>query len=216
MTSAPPTQFSILIADDERASRDLLERALATSHRTVTVARDGEEALERLERDPFDLLVTDLAMPKIGGQELFQRAILLQPAIQVIFITGYGSLETVLGAINAGAFDFVAKPFKLAEIQLVVRNACDKVALMREVANLREGREGHETATVIPPDDALTHDQPPLRANPAGLGQYQRASEEGWIDADTRLALERLRADGGLTEKEVERLEERLRRPPGG
>jgi len=91
MTSAPTTQFSILIVDDERASRDLLERALATPQRTVTVARDGEEALAQLERDPFDLLVTDLSMPKMGGQELFQRAILLQPSIQVIFITGYRS-----------------------------------------------------------------------------------------------------------------------------
>lgn len=216
MTSSMPTQFSILIADDERASRDLLERALATPHRTVTVARDGEEALARLERDPFDLLVTDLSMPKLGGQELFQRAILLQPSIQVIFITGYGSLETVLGAINAGAFDFVAKPFKLAEIQLVVRNACDKVALMREIATLRNGQQGRDLTTEIVQDDGLSHDRPPVRANPAGLGRYQQASKEGWIDADTRLALERLRADGGLTEKEVERLEERLRKPPRG
>jgi len=216
MTSIPLTQFSILIADDERASRDLLERALGTSHRSVTVARDGEEALARLERNPFDLLVTDLAMPKIGGLELFQQAVLLQPSIQVIFITGYGSLETVLGAINAGAFDFVAKPFKLAEIQLVVRNACDKVALMREVASLREGQQDRDTTAVMPRDEALPQHQTPVQANPAGLGQYQRASEEGWIDADTRLALERLRADGGLSDKEVERLEERLRRPPGG
>lgn len=216
MTSAMPTQFSILIADDERASRDLLERALATPHRTVTVARDGEEALAHLERDPFDLLVTDLSMPKLGGQELFQRAILLQPSIQVIFITGYGSLETVLGAINAGAFDFVAKPFKLAEIQLVVRNACDKVALMREIATLRGGQQVRESATATVQDDPPFHDRPAVQTNPAGLGRYQRASEEGWIDADTRLALERLRADGGLTEKEVERLEERLRKPPRG
>jgi len=216
MTSAPPTQFAILIVDDERASRDLLERALASPQRTITVARDGEEALTRLERDPFDLLVTDLSMPKMGGQELFQRATLLQPSIQVIFITGYGSLETVLGAINAGAFDFVAKPFKLAEIQLVVRNACDKVALMREVASLREGEGDRATSAVIVQNDLPPRGQPPLPTNAAGIGQYQRASEEGWIDADTRLALERLRADGGLSEKEVERLEERLRRPPGG
>lgn len=215
MTASLPSQFSILIADDERASRDLLERALASPHRTVTVAHDGDEALAHLERDPFDLLVTDLSMPKMGGEELFRRAILLHPTIQVIFITGYGSLETVLGAINAGAFDFVAKPFKLAEIQLVVRNACDKVALMREVATLREEREEPGATAVIATGDARVHDPPPVRANPAGIGEYRRAAEDGWIDADTRLALERLRADGGLTDKEVQRLKERLRRPAG-
>jgi len=212
MTSALPT-FCILIADDERASRDLLERALATPQRAVTVARDGEEALARLERDPFDLLVTDLSMPKIGGEELFQRAILLQPSIQVIFITGYGSLETVLGAINAGAFDFVAKPFKLAEIQLVVRNACDKVALMREVASLRGEQAARSAPTVTTPEDPLPHHPPARLAHPAAIGEYQRASAESWIDADTRLALERLRAGGGLSDKEVQRLKEHLRRP---
>jgi len=87
---------------------------------------------------------------------------------------------------------------------------------MREVASLRDNQRSHEPATVVAQDNGIFHDQPPSRANPAGLGRYQRASEEGWIDADTRLALERLRADGGLTKKEVERLEERLRRPPGG
>jgi len=216
MTSSPPTPFSILIVDDERASRDLLERALAAPQRNITVARDGEEALAWLERDPFDLLVTDLSMPNIGGQELFQRAILLHPSIQVIFITGYGSLETVLGAIHAGAFDFVAKPFKLAEIQLVVRNACDKVALMREVAALRQRLEGGDTVAAPPPDERPLHGPPPPQANPAGIGEYQKASERGWVDADTRLALERLRADGGLGEKEIQRLEEQLHRPPGG
>ncbi len=215
MTSPPSTSFSILIVDDERASRDLLERALAAPQRSITVARDGEEALAWLERDAFDLLVTDLSMPNIGGQELFQRAILLHPSIQVIFITGYGSLETVLGAIHAGAFDFVAKPFKLAEIQLVVRNACDKVALMREVASLRQEIESRETTTPPPSEESQLHGPPTPQVNPAGIGEYQKASEKGWVDADTRLALERLRVDGGLGEKELQRLEEQLHRLPG-
>ncbi|RMF85997.1 MAG: response regulator [Nitrospirae bacterium] len=203
--------FTILIADDERASRDLLQRSLAAPGREIVTARDGDEAVALLEERPFDILLADLNMPRMGGEELFHRAIALRPEIQVIFITGYGSLETVLGAIQAGAYDFVAKPFKLAEIQLVVRNACDKVALMREVAALRR-RESLPLEEVEP----AAPSRPVTVAPPGAIGEYQRAAEGGWESADTRLALERIRAAGGLTEQELQSLEERVRARLGG
>ena len=137
--------LAVLIADDERASRDVLYKAVSGGDRRVEIAKDGDEAVALLERDVFDVVITDLNMPGVGGLEVFRHAIRTNPSSQVVFITGYGSIEMVMGAIQDGAYDFVAKPFKLAEIQLVVRNACEKVMLLREVMRLRGGGAERET-----------------------------------------------------------------------
>jgi CheY-like chemotaxis protein len=209
----------ILIADDQRSSRDILSKALEAADRRIVVARDGEEAVACLEREPFDVVITDLKMPGIGGLEVFAHAIDSLPGVQVVFITGYGSLETVMGAIQKGAYDFVAKPFKLAEIQLVVRNACDKVVLMRQVETLEhqlsvaERRERPPAPLTAASPMALpaAHARP-YPANRALIGEYRRAAQDGWTEADARLALERLRTGGEISEEEFVRLEERLLR----
>jgi DNA-binding NtrC family response regulator len=137
--TVPMRPTSVLIADDERASREMLHKAVSAAGRRVELAKDGTEAVELLERDTFDVVITDLNMPGVGGLEVFRHAIRVNPLAQVVFITGYGSIEMVMGAIQDGAYDFVAKPFKLAEIQLVVRNACEKVMLLRDIQRLSGG-----------------------------------------------------------------------------
>jgi len=175
--------LTVLIADDERASRDVLQQAVSAAERRVEIAKDGDEAVALLERDTFDVVITDLNMPGVGGLEVFRHAIQTNPSAQVIFITGYGSIEMVMGAIQAGAYDFVAKPFKLAEIQLVVRNACEKVMLLREVRRLRGEQIGIETEHVgrrehIP----ILSTVPRAVGNAAVVREYARAARSGSMD----------------------------------
>ena len=207
--------ISILVADDERASRDLLRKALSRSDRRISVARDGSGAVELLDREAFDVVVTDLNMPGVTGIEVFRHAVRVGPTTQVIFITGYGSLEMVVGAIEEGAYDFVAKPFKLAEIQLVVRNACDKVRLIRQVEAMREelGWRGAAGGGQSAGEEEVVRVGSATRARNAGLiGEYARAADEAWLQADARLALERLRVGGEISDEEFSVLEERLQR----
>jgi len=176
--------LSVLIADDERASRDVLQKAVSASGRSVEIAKDGDEAVALLERDSYDVVITDLNMPGVGGLEVFRHAIRVNPLAQVVFITGYGSIEMVMGAIQDGAYDFVAKPFKLAEIQLVVRNACEKVMLLRELHALRGAQSGAE-------DKASGGREPMVAAstvaravgNAALVREYARAA--GTVSPDT-------------------------------
>lgn len=212
---------TILIADDERASRDVLSKALSAPGRRIEVVRNGYEAVSFLENEQCDVLVTDLNMPGMGGLDVFGSAKRLNPSPQVIFITGYGSLETVMGAIQDGAFDFVAKPFKLAEIQLVVRNACDKVRLLGELNELRQQlaeinsrRQGLPSVEGSAMFESVGRQN--VSAKPALFGAYRRAAEGEWVQADTRLALERLRACGDISDEEYEKLAERLQQGRSG
>ena len=213
--SKSTSTISILVADDERASRDLLRNALNRPDRRIVIAQDGREAVNMLEIEAFDVVVTDLNMPGVNGIEVFRYAVGAGETTQVIFITGYGSLEMVVGAIEDGAYDFVAKPFKLAEIQLVVRNACDKVRLMKEVQQLRA-----ELATRSDANGAIdrTAEVAGISGFPSGggkagfIGEYARAAEDAWLQADARLALERLRTGGQISAAEFALLEERLQK----
>lgn len=207
--------ISVLIADDERASRDLLQKVLSRPDRRIKLARDGNAAVEMLDREVFEVVVTDLNMPGVNGIEVFRYAIGLRPMTQVIFITGYGSLEMVLGAIEGGAYDFVTKPFKLAQIQLVVRNACDKVRLLEEVNLLRErlsAGEGLRESTSGNRERGAVLGTAAGVVNAGMISEYARAAQDNWRHADARLALERLRNGGEISEEELAFLEERLQK----
>ena len=177
--------LTVLIADDERASRDVLHKAVSAAGRRVEVAKDGDEAVAILERDAVDVVITDLNMPTVGGLEVFRHAIRMNPLSQVVFITGYGSIEMVMGAIQDGAYDFVAKPFKLAEIQLVVRNACEKVMLLREVQTLR-GEQRNDDANQCGGSGRIPSSSTVSRAagNAALVREYARAARSGSMDVE--------------------------------
>ena len=171
-----------LIADDERASRDVLYKAVAGGGRRVEIAKDGDEAVALLERDVFDVVITDLNMPGVGGVEVFRHAIRTNPSSQVVFITGYGSIEMVMGAIQDGAYDFVAKPFKLAEIELVVRNACEKVMLLREVSRLRGGEVERETNHRAGQEGSPASVTTRAVGNAVLVREYARVAQSGGMD----------------------------------
>jgi two-component system response regulator PilR (NtrC family) len=116
----------ILVVDDELSMRQFLEILLKKEGHEVFCASDGEEALAGFQAGPWDLLVSDIKMPKMGGLDLLRKAKGLHPNIAVIMITAYASPEDAIAAMKAGAYDYLTKPFKVEEIKAVIRNALAK------------------------------------------------------------------------------------------
>jgi DNA-binding NtrC family response regulator len=108
--------MNVLLADDERSIAVTLGDALTDAGHKVTVVADGREALRELQQRPFDLLVTDIRMPGMDGITLLKEAKQLDPAPQVIVITGHGTIDSAVEAIRHGAYDYVQKPFLNEEL----------------------------------------------------------------------------------------------------
>ncbi|MBI1911694.1 MAG: sigma-54-dependent Fis family transcriptional regulator [Deltaproteobacteria bacterium] len=124
-----PENFRILITDDDMDLRELLTEAVRNWGYFVSVAKEGDEALRKLRMDRYDIVITDLMMPGMDGLSLLQKIKELDKEILVIIITGYATIETAVKAIEAGAYDYIAKPFRLDELMVVIKNACERLRL---------------------------------------------------------------------------------------
>ncbi len=111
----------ILVVDDEASIRDLCARVLTRSGFKVTMASTGEDAVRRLQDEPFDLVISDIRMPGISGMDVLVMAKTLHPSIAVILITGFGTSEVVERANQSGADRILAKPFNALELLAMVR-----------------------------------------------------------------------------------------------
>ncbi len=129
---------TILIVEDEAKMRRLLELNLGEDGFTTLSAGDAEAGLKLLREETVDLVVTDLKLPGMGGLEFLQSVKQSNPAIPVVVMTAYGSVETAVEAMKRGASDYVLKPFSLAEMRMVVRKELDVQQLRRENRSLRE------------------------------------------------------------------------------
>jgi two-component system, NtrC family, response regulator AtoC len=134
----PPQKPSILIVEDEAKMRRLLELQLADEGFRPTTAPDGETGLQLLQKDHFDLIVTDFKLPGMTGLEFLQGVKRANAAIPVIIMTAYGTVESAVEAMKVGASDYVLKPFSLAELALVIRKELDSRNLREENRTLRE------------------------------------------------------------------------------
>jgi len=127
----------VLVVDDEKSMRDLLAINLEKQGYEVAVADDGEAALEALRRDTYDAVITDLRMPRVDGLGVLRAAKERSAETAVIVITAVGSTETAVEAMKLGAYDYITKPFKLDEINLVVHRALERKRLVDENLSLR-------------------------------------------------------------------------------
>ena len=110
----------ILVLDDEEMIRDLLKETFQKKKYEVEIAVDGNEALKKIQANHFDLLVTDLRLPDISGMDILSRVKKKHPEMGIIMITAYGSIKNAVKAMKQGAFDYIAKPFNLDEMEMVV------------------------------------------------------------------------------------------------
>jgi len=127
MTEFTSNACRILAVDDEEIVQSLVRDALEEEGYHVTTAGSGAEALQILQSQQFDLLITDIRMPKMSGTDLVEKARAINPAIGIIFMTGYASLSSAKEAIKRGALDYVMKPFELSDIRQAVRNGMEKL-----------------------------------------------------------------------------------------
>ncbi len=183
-------QIRILIAEDERAFRILLSEELQDENREVKAVANGLEALDLLKKEEFDILITDLKMPEMGGIELLKEARKIRPDLLVIVITGYASLETAILALKEGAYDYIRKPFSLEELKVSVNNACTKIFLERENKRLLEDlKKAYERLKEV-------------------VASKEQARPEDLLAALERLA--QLRREGFLDEEEFEAVKQIL------
>jgi DNA-binding NtrC family response regulator len=129
---------NILVVDDDPATQDLLREILGEEGYRVVTLGSGEEALQVSEREPFDLIISDLNLgPDLNGIDVLRAYKSVQPESEVILITAFGSLENAVEAVKAGAFDYISKPFKIEQVVLQVKRALETRSLIKENVNLK-------------------------------------------------------------------------------
>ncbi|MFA5448249.1 MAG: sigma-54 dependent transcriptional regulator [Sphaerochaeta sp.] len=129
---------TILICDDEKNIQSGLAMAMELEGYATQVASNGLEAWNLINKESIDLVITDLRMPKMGGNELLRRIVGAYPRMPVIILTGHGSIESAVDAMRGGAIDFFTKPVDLDRLSLVVKKALSSVDLYAEHERLKE------------------------------------------------------------------------------
>ncbi len=128
----------ILIIDDEKAIRSTLKEILEYENYQIDEAKDGEEGLQLLQKNVYDVVLCDIKMPKIDGMEVLEKAKEENLDGQFIMITAHGTIETAVEATKKGAFDFIQKPLDLNRLLITIRNATDKTNLVTETKVLKQ------------------------------------------------------------------------------
>lgn len=130
----------ILIVEDESAIRRVLKKILEeeSSEYVVDTAEDGEEGLQKITNEDYDLVISDIKMPKLNGEELLTEAKKIKPQTVFVMISGHGDLETAVNTMRLGAFDYISKPPDLNRLLTTVRNALDTSKLVVENTILKK------------------------------------------------------------------------------
>jgi len=131
-------RVKILVIDDDESLRRILEYNLAQEGYAVLSAASGEQGLELLKREGADLVVTDVRMPGMNGLQLLEGVRKVDPNIQVIIITAFGTIEMAVEAMKVGAFHYISKPFNRDELKLTIKKALQLKELERETVALRQ------------------------------------------------------------------------------
>ncbi len=128
----------ILIVEDEKSMREVLKILLEGEKYDVMTAFDGLEGLSIIDKDIFDLIITDMKMPKADGFQILKKVKEISPDTIVIMITAFGTTESAIEAMKLGAYDYISKPFNIDEIRLIVKKAIEKKRLSEELLLLRQ------------------------------------------------------------------------------
>lgn len=140
----------ILVVDDETSMRELLEITLRKEGHRVTMAESGKKAVEAFSKAAYDLVISDIKMPDMSGVEVLRVVKQSAPETPVIMITAYSSAETAVEALRLGAYDYIAKPFKIDELKVTIKNALEKQQLKEEVVSLKRTlREKHGLGSML-------------------------------------------------------------------
>lgn len=148
--------YQILVVDDDESIRRMLAAVLAREGYQTVTARDGEDGLALFRSASPDIVLMDIRMPGLSGIEAMREMLKLRPGVAVVLMTAYADLETAVQAIKSGVFDFVIKPFDLAEIGLLVNRAYEMREMRREIRSLQsELSETYRFDRIITNDPAM-------------------------------------------------------------
>ncbi len=155
-TATDPPDPRLLVIDDEPIACRQLEQVFRHSPFTVVTRENGASGLQALDQERFDAVLTDLRMPGVDGMEILRRARERDPDLAVIMITGHATLDSAVEAMKAGAFHYIAKPFRIDEVREVVAKAVEFTRLRRDNRVLRDQVEqGGRKATLVAQDAAM-------------------------------------------------------------
>ncbi len=129
---------SILIVDDDLAHRTMLKKLLGGWGYEVFEADDGSVAIENVHKRPFDLILMDIRMLKVSGIEALEKIKIINPAIPIIIMTAYASVETAVDALKKGAYDYLTKPLDFDELKIAINRATEHNRLKKENEDLKE------------------------------------------------------------------------------
>ncbi|HKO90155.1 MAG TPA: response regulator, partial [Polyangiaceae bacterium] len=139
----------ILVVDDEQVIREILADFLSMEGFWVRTAEDGSAALVELSRNQYDLVLSDLKMPVMGGLELLKAISEHTPNVVTIIMTGFGTVETAIDAMKKGAYDYILKPFKVEEVVHTIRRGLEKQRLTAENIRLKEALSLYKVSEAI-------------------------------------------------------------------
>ena len=123
----------LVVDDDEQLREDVVEMLQRDGYDVIDVG-SGEEALVKLKSEDVDVILTDLMMPGIDGMEVLRQTKKIKPAVRVIMITGFGTIENAVDAMKDGASDYISKPFKIGEVQATVKRALEEVKFSKNLS----------------------------------------------------------------------------------
>ena len=147
----PPSEDSprVLVVDDEKVIREILSDFLTMEGYVVRTVEDGAAALKELHLRPYDLVISDLKMPNMGGLELLEKIAEEKLSVLAVIMTGFGTVETAIEAMKKGAYDYILKPFKVEEVVHVVQRGLDRQRLQAENIRLREALSLYRVSEAI-------------------------------------------------------------------
>ena len=129
---------AILVIDDERSIRNTLKEVLEYENHQIDLAEDGVIGLGMIKENHYDIVLCDIKMPKMDGLEVLEKIFQITYDVQVIMISGHGSVDAAVEAIKKGAYDFIEKPLDLNRLLVTIRNAMDKTTLISETRTLKK------------------------------------------------------------------------------
>jgi response regulator RpfG family c-di-GMP phosphodiesterase len=147
----------ILVVDDEKVIREILSDFLTMEGFLVRTVEDGEAAVAELERRSYNLVISDLKMPKMGGLELLEAINRLNLNVLTVIMTGFGTVETAIEAMKKGAYDYILKPFKVEEVVHIVQRGLDRQRLQLENIRLKEALSLYKISEAISQSLSLDH-----------------------------------------------------------
>ena len=214
--------IQLLIIDDDVQVLGVLEDLFSNEENlSVTALSESLEAIELVKRKRFDLIITDLSMPKADGIAVTRAVQASNPEALVVIITGYASLETTLEAIHLGVYDYITKPFQIGEFRILISNAARRIRLERENRHLNQQVElmtGHlkelesERAVLLGRLDEAT--QRLARVSQPEAERPNPAARRPLSDPNKILFYERMAAGGRVVDIAAGKLNNEIRGAP--